>query len=65
LALSAENGDQQSAFDLATAYGCAARAYVAIGQHEKAHDAYAEAREHMARLEADDQALFEKLYPTP
>jgi tetratricopeptide (TPR) repeat protein len=64
--LSGQTGDAQNAFDRACAWGCAARAYSAAGQREKALAMYALAAGQAPNFEhPDDKAVFEKLYPAP
>jgi hypothetical protein len=64
LELSGENGESQTPFDVATAHGCAARAYAIFGNREKAVQHHSVAIEHVARLDhAEERAVFEKLYP--
>ena len=66
LALSQEAGDSQSAFDRATAHGCASAAYQLNSQADLAQQQYALAKGAADTLEeADDRALFDKLYPAP
>jgi hypothetical protein len=64
LALSAEAGAEQTPFDLATAFGCAARAYAIAGRTERARQLHAKARSYVEQFDhPDDQVLFDKLYP--
>jgi len=64
LALSAEAGDTQTAFDRATAHGCAAAAYRANGQSAKAIAAQQQAAAAAEALtDPGDRAVFETLYP--
>jgi hypothetical protein len=66
LALSAAAGAEQTPFDLATAFGCAARAYAIAGQAERASELFTKARSYAEQFDhPKDQALFEKLYPAP
>jgi hypothetical protein len=66
LALSREATEVQSPFDLATAYGCAASAYAALGQADRAKELHAKAQEQVSRFDhPEDVPLFEKLYPAP
>ena len=64
LSLSAEAGDRQTAFDRATAHGCASRAYALAGRMEEARREYGKARAAVAVFDdPDDVVVFEKLYP--
>jgi hypothetical protein len=66
LELSRETGNEQSPFDLATAYGCASRACAVVGDRSEAARHYAQAIKHVADFEhAEDRGVFEKLYPAP
>jgi tetratricopeptide (TPR) repeat protein len=65
LELSREVGDEQTAFDRATALGCAARAYAGLGRMEAARERYREALQAAEGLEAEDRGVFERLYPAP
>jgi hypothetical protein len=65
LALSRQNGAEQTPFDLATAYGSAAQAYAAMGNQAKAQALYSKSREYVAALDSADQAVFSKLYAEP
>lgn len=65
LALSGENGQEQTSFDLATAFGCAARAYAGLKKQDKAVQFYATALNHAGGLDQDDRAVFSQLYPAP
>jgi hypothetical protein len=66
LALSAEAGDTQTAFDRATAHGCASLAYSSIGRSGDARAEYDTAL--AATVHFDDPgelAVFQRLYPAP
>lgn len=64
LALGRETGDAQTAWDRATAHGCAAMAYRIAGDAGRARAEHAEARAAAQQLDdADDRALFVRLYP--
>ena len=64
--LSEQNGDTQSAFDRATAFGCTSLAAEAAGAHDRATDFYAQALDAATKFEdADDQSVFARLYPPP
>ncbi len=66
LALGQETGDEQTPFDRATAYGCAARAYALLGEHARASALYAQAQACVGQFDqADDRELFANLYPAP
>lgn len=66
LQLSEEAGEKQTAFDRATAYGCAANAYKLAGQLEKSRSAYQRACVAAEKFEdAGDRPVFDQLYPAP
>lgn len=66
LELSAEVGEAQTLFDVATSYGCAALAYRIAEQDGKAAEMLAEAQKVAATFtDADDKAVFERLYVLP
>jgi hypothetical protein len=66
LKLSEEAGDKQTAFDRATAHGCASAAYKLAGKMDQARASY-----QLATAAADkfddpaDRPVFEQLYPAP
>ena len=66
LSLSSENGETQTAFDLATAFGCAARAYAGVRRTEAAREHYQQALRAAEKFEdAEDRQVFDRLYPAP
>ena len=66
LDLSDRNGETQSAFDRATAFGCSSVAAAAAGAHDRAEVFYVQALDAAAKFEdADDQSVFSRLYPPP
>ena len=66
LALGAQTGDAQTAFDRATAYGCAARAYALARRDGEARSLYQKALEAAAGLDdPEDRKVFDRLYPSP
>lgn len=66
LEMSRADGIGQTAFDRATAYGCAAAAAARVGRADDARRLHAAATEAAAGFEdAEDRAVFEKLYPAP
>ncbi|MFW6060267.1 MAG: hypothetical protein ACODAQ_08795, partial [Phycisphaeraceae bacterium] len=66
LALSAEAGDHQTAFDRATAHGCAANAYARAGRMNEAREHHRLAREAAQAFDDPDETeVFERLYPAP
>lgn len=66
LSLSREAGDTQTAFDRATAHGCASVAYSLAGRRDDAVSQH-----HLARAAAEhsddpsERPVFERLYPAP
>lgn len=54
---------QATAFDSAAAHGCAAAAFRLAGRNADAQVAAVEAAQFAATLDADDRAVFERLYP--
>ncbi len=63
LALSHSVGDMQTAFDRATALGCAAAAEKLAGQPARADEFHNRAREAASKFtEPEEQAVFERLY---
>ncbi|MBI5758294.1 MAG: hypothetical protein HZA46_07240 [Planctomycetales bacterium] len=66
LALSDRNGETQSAFDRATAFGCSSVAAEAAGAHDRAEVFYEQALDAATKFEdADDRNVFARLYPPP
>lgn len=66
LELCERNGDTQSAFDRATAFGCSSVAAEAAGAHDLAKNFYAQALDAAVKFEdADDRNVFSRLYPPP
>jgi tetratricopeptide (TPR) repeat protein len=66
LALSGEAGDTQSAFDRATAHGCAAIAFASAGRIEDAQAEYKLALSATERFaDPSEMAVFRRLYPAP
>ena len=66
LQLSEDVGEKQSAFDRATAHGCAAAAYKLANRVEEACAAYKRAVAAAERFEdAGDRPVFDQLYPAP
>jgi len=64
LGLSAEAGERQTAFDRATAHGCAAAAYKLAGRAKDSQAEHAKATATAAGFEDPaDKAVFERLYP--
>ena len=64
LQLSEQNGDEQTAFDRATAYGCAARANACAGRHEEVERLQRLALEAAQSFEQpEEKEVFERLYP--
>lgn len=63
LALSQQTGEEQSSFDRATTYGCAALAYQCAGQLDKAEELRQQALQAASTFDdLDDREVFEKLY---
>ena len=63
LELSQQAGDEQTAFDRATAYGCATLAYATAQQPDKAAEMQQKAREVAATFDdPDDKEVFQRLY---
>jgi tetratricopeptide (TPR) repeat protein len=62
LELSRETGSEQSAFDRATTYGAAAKAYMLAQQTERADELWQSAIEEAAALDAEDGKVFQRLY---
>lgn len=66
LELSRQAGDTQSAFDRATAHGCAAIAFAAEGRMDAARAQHRLARAAAEQFDdPDDRPVFDRLYPTP
>lgn len=66
LELSREAGDTQTAFDRATAHGCAGVAFAAAGRIEEAKAQYLLAFAAAERFfDPDDRPVFYRLYPVP
>ena len=66
LALSREAGEQQTAFDRATAHGCASTAYAAAGRMDEARAQHQLARTATAGFsDPEDLPVFQRLYPAP
>lgn len=66
LVLTEQLGDTQTAFDRATAYGAVSRAYVIAGNQEHAQQYYQHATAVADTFEdAEDRAVFDRLYPAP
>src|SRR6185295_17914133 len=65
LSLSQQAGDQQTAFDWATAHGCAANAYACAGKMTEARSHHQRALAAAEPLDADEQRVFSQLYPAP
>jgi hypothetical protein len=66
LILSREAGQTQTAFDRATAHGCASAAHLAVGRIAEARSEHQLARSAAAGLaEPSEKLLFAKLYPEP
>jgi hypothetical protein len=66
LELSAEVGEAQTPFDVATNYGCAALAYNVAGQEDKAAEMLAKAQKVAAAFtDAEDKSVFERFYVFP
>lgn len=64
LKLSEENGATQTAFDRATAHGCAASALALAGQMDEAQEHHRLAREVAAACDhPDEPEVFARLYP--
>jgi hypothetical protein len=64
--LSDRNGDTQSAFDRATAFGCSSVAAELAGAHDRAEVFYEQALDAATKFEdADDRKVFSRLYPPP
>jgi hypothetical protein len=62
LSLSVQNAQEESPFDRATALGCAAQAHALVGDSAQADRLRTLAKAAAAALDADDRAVFEKLY---
>jgi hypothetical protein len=62
LSLSVQNAKEESPFDRATALGCAARAHALAGDAAQAERLRTLAAAAAEQLEADDRAVFDKLY---
>ena len=63
LELSQQTGDEQEAFDLATAYGCAAQAYKCAQQSDKASHMQEKALQVASTFDApEDKQVFDRLY---
>ncbi|MFT3788758.1 MAG: hypothetical protein QM770_21745 [Tepidisphaeraceae bacterium] len=66
LRLSREAGDKQSAFDRASAHGCASNAYTLAGRMDDARTVYERALEAAKGFDdPDDRPVFERLFPRP
>ncbi len=66
LTLSQQVGDEQTAFDRATAHGCAANAYALVDRPDEARMQHELARQAAARFDHPSETeVFEKLYPAP
>ncbi len=66
LALSLAAGDSQTAFDRATAHGCASTAFALAGQRERAKTEYTAAKSAADALgDAADRDVLHKFYPAP
>ena len=66
LALSAEAGERQTAFDRATAHGCASVAYKAAGRVDSSHAEYKSAAAAASAFDdPSEMPVFERLYPAP
>lgn len=63
LALSEAAGETQSAFDRATALAAAARAYLLSGQGDRGKQFLGLAQQAAAKLDADEQPVFDQLCP--
>jgi hypothetical protein len=64
LRLSQQVGDEQTPFDKATAHGCAASAYSAAGDQDRARQHHQKSAELAAGLaDAEERVLLAKLYP--
>jgi hypothetical protein len=62
LSLSVQNANEESPFDRATALGCAALAHRLAGDAAQADRLRTLAQAAAERLDADDRAVFDKLY---
>jgi hypothetical protein len=66
LALSREAADTQTAFDRATAHGCASAAYALAGRADEAQSEHATAMSLAETFEdQSDRQVFDRLYPPP
>lgn len=66
VALSTEAGKQQTAFDRATAHGCAALAYAVAGQIDKARAQHTLARSAAEAFDdPSEMPTFQRLFPAP
>jgi hypothetical protein len=66
LALSREAGDTQTAFDRATAHGCASVAYCAVGRMDEARAQYELARSFASGFDdPSEHVIFDRLCPAP
>jgi hypothetical protein len=66
LEMSQEAGDRQTAFDRATAHGCASRAYALSNHFGSARRHYELAKAAAAGFtDAEEKQVFERLYPEP
>jgi hypothetical protein len=57
--------DETTAFDKATAFGCAATAYACNGQMELGREYYQKALQEAENLDSEDRPVFDKLYSRP
>ncbi len=66
LVLSNEAGDTQTPFDRATAHGCVANAYAAVGRRDEAREQYRIAKGVATTFtDSGDTKAFDRLYPAP
>jgi tetratricopeptide (TPR) repeat protein len=66
LRLSGQVGSDQTAFDLASVYGCASNAYSCYGDLENAREHYQRLLEYAGKVaDGNERQLLERLYPPP
>jgi hypothetical protein len=65
LALTREAGDEQTAFDRATAHGCASVAYALAGRLDEARERHELARSFAKGLDPSERVIFDRFFPAP